>query len=91
MYRVGFPGWKLAARLRVPLLIRVDVFQDKDANVFWARSPDLDGLTVEASTLDELRTEVMAAAGELLSLAIHTPHPRAATELRMRDTALCAA
>lgn len=91
MYRVGFPGWKLAARFRIPLLIRVNVYLDKEANVFWAKSPDLDGLIVEAATLDELRHEVTSAAGELLSMTLQTPNPRAATELRMLDTALCAA
>ena len=91
MYRVGLPGWKLAAWFRVPLLVRVNVYRDNDANVYWATSPDLDGLTVEATTLDELRQEVSWAASELLSMMIHTPNPRAATELRIREPALCAA
>ena len=28
MYRVGLPGWKLAARLNLPLSLRVDVHYD---------------------------------------------------------------
>ena len=54
MYRVGFPGWKIAARLNVPLVLRVDVFRDPEAQVFIAKSDDLKGLIVEAPTKDEL-------------------------------------
>lgn len=48
MYRVGFPLWKLAARLNVPLLVRLEVLHDKEARVFVITSPDLKGLVVEA-------------------------------------------
>lgn len=58
MYRVGFPGWKLAARLGVPLMFRVDVHHDSDARVFIATSEDLRGLVVEAATKDELISSV---------------------------------
>lgn len=91
MYRVGFPGWKLAARLGVPVLVRVHVHQDVETKSFWADSPDLDGLVVAGQTLDELRSEVNLAAGELLDLAIEGHKTKAQTELRIRDTALCAA
>ncbi len=91
MYRVGFPGWKLAARFGIPLLIRVNVHQDNEANVFCADSPDLDGLTVEGATLEEVRREVAVASGELLSLQLTTPNPKALTELRIRDESFCAA
>ena len=91
MYRVGFPGWKLAAKFGIPLLIRVNVHQDLEANVFWADSPDLDGLTVEGATFDDVRREVAIASGELLSLHLPTSNPKALTELRIRDETLCAA
>jgi len=47
MYRVGFPGWKIAARLGVRLVLRVEVMHDHEAGVFIATSPDLRGLVVE--------------------------------------------
>lgn len=91
MYRVGFPGWKIAARFGIPLLVRVDVHYDPDVNSYWATSPDLDGLVVAGETLQELRAEVGLAAGDLLSLAVHSPNTRAKTELRIRDDAIFAA
>lgn len=91
MYRVGFPGWKLAARFGVPVLVRVQVHFDEESKSFWADSKDLDGLIVAGSNLEELRSEVTLAAGELLSLAVHSKRAKAQTELRIRDTALCAA
>lgn len=54
MYRVGFPGWKLAARVGIPVIFRVEVMHDLEADVFVATSPDLHGLVAEAKTKDEL-------------------------------------
>ena len=79
MYRVGLPGWKLAAKWGVPVRLRVNITQDLEANVYYAESPDLDGLIVEAHTLDELKDEALAAAGILLELALHTK-PQARTD-----------
>ena len=58
MYRVGFPGWKIAARFNVPLLLKIEVAHDKKANVIIATSPDLAGLVVETKTIDQLFPEV---------------------------------
>ena len=58
MYRVGFPGWKIAARLGVPVLFRVDVHHDSEAGVFIATSPDMRGLVVEATTKEDLISSV---------------------------------
>jgi predicted RNase H-like HicB family nuclease len=44
-----------------------------------AESPDLPGLVVEAHTLDEIKTEALAAAAVLLELELHTK-PRAQTD-----------
>ena len=71
MYRVGLPGWKIAAKCGLPIRLRVNITQDLEANVYVAQSPDLDGLIVEAHTLDELKDEALAAAGVLLELALH--------------------
>jgi Domain of unknown function (DUF1902) len=55
MYRVGLPGWKISAECGIQMRLRVNIIQDLEANVYVARSPDLDGLIVEAPTLDHLR------------------------------------
>ena len=91
MYRVGYPGWKLAARLGVPVLVRVQVFFDEESKSYWAKSPDLDGLVVSGSSLDDIRSEVSAATRELLTIAVHSKNTKAKTELRMLDDALCVA
>lgn len=75
MYRVGFFGWKLAAKLGVPVRLRVNIRHDLEANVYVAESPDLDGLIVEAHTLDAIKDEALAAAGILLELALSTKAP----------------
>lgn len=72
MYRVGLPGWKLAAKLGVPVRLRVNITQDLEANVYVAESPDLDGLIVEGHTLDDIKAEALAAAGALLEMELRT-------------------
>lgn len=79
MYRVGLPGWRLAARMGVPVRLRVNIRHDLEANVYVAESPDLDGLIVEAHTLDEIKSEALAAASMLLELQLHTK-PQAQTD-----------
>lgn len=91
MYRVGFPGWKVAARLGIPLKLRIEVMHDEETQSYWTKSPDLDGLIVTGFTLDELRTEARLAAVELLELELHGQHISATPELRFKDSAVCAA
>jgi predicted RNase H-like HicB family nuclease len=87
MYRIGLPFWKQAARLGIPLNIRVNVMRDDEANVFVATSDDLRGLVCEASTMDELVTEINATIDELLSFHLNNSvAPKPVTDLR-----LCAA
>jgi len=89
MYRVGFPGWKLAARVGVPLKLRVEAFKDEESNSYWAKSDDLDGLVVSGATLDELHAEVVSAATELLDLEVHGKRSRA--EVQFNTPLPCAA
>lgn len=87
MYRIGFPFWRGAARMGIPLTLRVNVMRDDEAGVFVATSNDLRGLVCEAATMDELVTEVRGATHELLKLQLHSePAAKTVTDLR-----LCAA
>jgi len=70
MYQVGWPLWKILARLGVPLRFTLVVHFDPEACVFWAQSPELDGLVVEATTLQELHKEALLAADLLLELQL---------------------
>lgn len=56
----------------VPVRLRVNIRQDLEANVYIAESPDLAGLVVEAHTMDEIKSEALAAASILLELELHT-------------------
>jgi predicted RNase H-like HicB family nuclease len=81
MYRVGFPLWKVAARLGVPMIIRLDVVRDKEAGVLIATSPDLRGLVAEAKTLEELFRAVNDCTDMLMEDELRQPlkhRPRAA-------------
>lgn len=92
MYRVGFPFWKAVSRMGMPVRLRVIITRDEAAGVYIATSPDLDGLVVEAASLDELRTEALGAAEVLLELEMKTQAPpKTSTEFTMVDRALCAA
>lgn len=90
MYRVGFPGWKLAGRFGVTLVFRVDVLHDSEAGVYVATSPDLRGLVAEAPTLDELFREVYAGADELVGDQVLPARPDA-IRAAWSDVAACPA
>ncbi len=68
MYRLGWPCAAFFAEMGIPLLIKVEIIRDNEANVYVATSPDLKGLVVEAETLDELEKEVWNLVPELLIL-----------------------
>lgn len=52
MYRLGWLFAEFFASIGIPLLIKVNVLYDNEADVYVATSSDLKGLTVEAETLD---------------------------------------
>jgi predicted RNase H-like HicB family nuclease len=92
MYRVGFPGWRLAGRLGVTLLIRVHVHYDPEVKIYWTTSPDLRGLVVTGNSLDELFKETQAGIDSLLELEIKdTRGVHAAPRLTFTPDALGAA
>lgn len=60
-YRVGFPGWKIAASLGIRLKVCVEVLWDDEAKVFISQSDDFlpdFGCVAEAQTWDGLKTEL---------------------------------
>lgn len=69
MYRVGWPGWKIAGRFGVPLLIRLEVLSDKDAHVYVVTSRDLPGMIAEVpfgSSVEEMHRHINDCALLLL-------------------------
>ncbi len=82
-YRVGIWGWKAVAKAGGRVRLRVRITRDEDADVYIARSPDLDGLICEAKTLDELKEETLRCADALLELQLEGRHPLASTEFHL--------
>jgi len=82
-WRLGFPGWRLAANFGCPIGVKVDVFHDKEAGVYFAVSDHI-GLAVEAESLDFLAKEIHSALPELLTL-MHSPVRRAKADIRLRE------
>ena len=77
VWRLGFPGWQIAARLGWPIKIKIDVCKDEESNTYFATSDDI-GLAVESESLNELMKEIELALPELLRLAhttINKPRP----------------
>lgn len=82
MHRVPYRTEKAyLAEMGMPLLIKVQIIHDKEANVYVATSPDLKGLVVEAETLDELEKEVWDLVPELLTLDMSKLRVKAVTHL----------
>ena len=68
MYRLGWLFAEFFASIGIPLLIKVNVLYDNEADVYVATSSDLKGLIVEAETLDELEKEVKRLIPEMIEL-----------------------
>jgi predicted RNase H-like HicB family nuclease len=85
MYPLRFPLAELLGSMGVPLLIRVKVIHDDEANVYVATSSDVPGLVVEAKSLDELNKEVLDLIPELITLnrpKLHKPVEQAEVSIR---------
>ncbi len=68
-YRVGFPGWKIAAKLGLPLTINVSVMYDDECKVLVAECEDFlpnFGIVTEGATYDELQRKI----GECCDMAM---------------------
>lgn len=80
---MGFPGWRVAANLGLPIKVKVDVCHDKEAGVYFAVSDDI-GLSVEAESLDALVKEVHAALPELLGL-MNSPVKKSRADIHLHE------
>lgn len=83
-WRMGFPGWQIAANMGMPIKVKVEVCRDDEAGVYYATSNDI-GLAVESESLDGIVKEIEAAAAELLVLS-HTPAIKTRADIRYRST-----
>jgi len=88
-YRIGWLCWKFLARLGVPTYLRIKVLRDPEASVFIATSPDLQGLVIEAETMNELIEEAQAAIDMLLGEYLPSAN-YAVPEIRMKIASVAA-
>lgn len=91
MYRVGFPGWKIAARHGIPLSFTVIVHKDEASGTYWAESNDLDGLVVSGADFEELRNEILSAAHDLLGEYVDGSPATARASIVMNSAVPCVA
>ena len=82
-WRFGFPGWRIAAQLGMPIKIKIDVCRDAEAGMYFATS-DAIGLAVESESLDGLINEIHAAIPVLLEIAHSSAHDTM-TDIRLHD------
>ncbi len=85
-YRVGFPGWKIAARLGFPLIIHANVIWDDEAKVFVACSDDFlphFGCVTEGATFEELQRKVRECCEMALEEIFQTTNINQSIRTRM--------
>ncbi|MCL4182790.1 MAG: DUF1902 domain-containing protein [Burkholderiaceae bacterium] len=89
--RPWWPGWRALARRGFPVEIRVEIQFDPEAGVYFVSDSSLNGLHVEAETLDEMQREIVSAAAELLRARLDGAPPKTDTKIIMRSAVPCAA
>ena len=82
-WRLGLPGWRIAASLGISIKIKIDVQKDEEAGVYFATSDDI-GLAVESDTLDELMKEIHSALPVLLELE-NIGNAKSETDIRLNN------
>lgn len=82
-WRLGVPGWRLAATFGMPISVKIDIWRDTEAGVYVAVSDNI-GLAVEADSLDKLIAEVHAAMPLLLEQA-STAVDKPKADIRLHD------
>ena len=82
-WRLGFPGWRIAAHLGFSIKVQIDICFDEEAKVYFATSDEI-GLAVESESLDGVMKEIHAAMPALLELA-HSPAGKTKADIRVHD------
>ena len=71
MYPAGVFGWKVAARLGLPIVVKYQISFDKEANVHIGHSVNLKGIFAEGETIDELFENIKLATEDMLDIEMH--------------------
>jgi len=89
-YRLGWPLGRIAARAGVPISIRINVIKDAEAGVYVGTSSDVQGLVVEAETLDQLMVESIDMIQSLLAIEHERIPKHTVTRFRINSDLVCA-
>lgn len=89
-YRLGWPLGRVAARAGVPISIRINVIKDEEAGVYVGTSSDVQGLVVEAETLDQLIEESKDMIQSLLEVEHERIPKHSVTRFRINGDLACA-
>jgi hypothetical protein len=71
MYPAGVIGWKLAARIGLPIVVKFQIGYDPEAKVHIGRSVSLKGIHAEGETLEELFENIKAATSDILDIEMN--------------------
>ena len=71
MYPAGVIGWKVAARLGLPIVVKFQIGFDEEAKVHLGRSVNLKGVHAEGETLEELFENIKAATSDILEIEMN--------------------
>lgn len=71
MYPAGVIGWKFAARLGLPIVVKFQIGFDEEANVHIGRSMNLKGVYAEGETLEELFDNIKSATSDILEIEMN--------------------
>ncbi|MBS3953658.1 MAG: DUF1902 domain-containing protein [Methylomicrobium sp.] len=84
-YPLSYPLARWLGRLGVTLTVAIDVTYDKEAHVYVATSPDIDGLVLETDSFKSLIEEVEEAVVNLLTLNKKSTPSKTQADLIFRD------
>ncbi len=68
--RIGSQGWEESAKAGKVLSFSVNVYFDDECQRYWGESLDLDGLIVEADSVQEFHKEAKLGAASLLEFKL---------------------
>lgn len=73
IYRIGWPLWKLAAKLGCTLSYRYDIYKNNDPEdtYYYAHSVDIKGLFASGKTVEEVQEAMENGAKTLVNLDLY--------------------
>ena len=74
MYPAVLIGWKVLAKIGLPIMVTFAIAKDDEANVYIGKSVGLKGVYAEAATLEELFANLKSALDDVLYIELKDTH-----------------